>query len=66
MNINELRQAQADYFVEETIERRKDLHTIRARFTRDFSVKQITEMSIDDYIIGKNIKTTFCYRIERL
>lgn len=63
MNLHDLRQAQASFSVADAIEGRKQLNKLRAAFVKEFSIKHIAEMKIDDYVEGKN-KQSFCYRIE--
>lgn len=64
MNLHDLRQAQASFSVAEAIEGRKQLNKLRAAFVKEFSLKHIAEMKIDEYVIGKG-NETFCYRLER-
>ena len=64
MNLHDFRQAQANSSVTDAIEGRKQLNKLRAEFVKDFSLKHIAEMKIDEYVIGKG-NETFCYRIER-
>lgn len=64
MNLHDLRQAQASFSVADTIEGRKQLNKLRAAFVKDFSLKRIAEMKIDEYVIGKG-NETFCYKLER-
>jgi hypothetical protein len=65
--IEELRELQAD-FEPSRIELKaelKKLDALRARFVRDFPREQIPNLTLDDYVQGKQDKTTFCYRLER-
>lgn len=64
MNLHDLRQAQASFSVADAIESRKQLNKLRIAFVKEFSLKHIAEMKIDDYVEGKG-KQSFCYRIER-
>jgi hypothetical protein len=64
MNLHDLRQAQASFSVADAIEGRKKLNKLRAAFVKDFSLKHIAEMKIDEYVIGKG-NETFCYKLER-
>ncbi len=64
MNIHDLRQAQVGFSVSVAIEGRKQLNKLRTEFIKDFSLKHIAEMKIDEYVIGKG-NQTFCYRLER-
>ena len=59
MNLHDLRQAQASFSVADAIEGRKQLNKLRAAFVKEFSIKHIAEMKIDDYVEGKN-KQSFC------
>jgi hypothetical protein len=51
------RQKDALHFIE--------LENIQIKFVKDFPIKVIEKLEIDDYIIGKNSHSSFCYRIER-
>ena len=64
MNLHDLRQAQSSFSVVDAIEGRKQLNKLRAAFVKEFSLKHIDEMKIDEYVIGRG-NETFCYRIER-
>ena len=66
MGIDELRHLQFEF--EKT---RKDVTAylkpiikLRDRFVSDYTSDRIKELDIDDFIIGKGSKTSFCYRIE--
>ena len=37
---------------------------LRRSFVRDFPVSKISGLEIDDYVIGKQSKDSFCYRVE--
>lgn len=41
-----------------------NLEVLRKNFTKSFSKEKIKRMSLNEYIIGKQTKTSFCYRIE--
>lgn len=41
------------------------LHEIQSQFVADFSTDTIQGLTLDDYIIGKQSTTSFCYRLER-
>jgi len=64
MNLLDLRQAQASFSVADAIESRKQLNKLRIAFVKNFSLKHIAEMKIDEYAIGKG-NHTFCYRLEQ-
>lgn len=65
MNYTELQDAIARFSIEDTLKGRKPLYTIRNQFVKDFSRSRIENMTIDDYVEGKNRKDTFCYILER-
>jgi hypothetical protein len=65
--IEELREFQADF---ESVRikgkaRHKALDALRKRFTTDFPPARIRNLTLDEYVQGKQDKTTFCYRLER-
>lgn len=37
----------------------------REAFVNHFTIERIPKMTLDEYVIGKGLKTSFCYRIER-
>lgn len=41
------------------------LNEIQSQFVADFSIDTIQDLTLDDYIIGKQSTTSFCYRLER-
>ncbi len=43
----------------------KGLNDIQSDFVSDFSIDAIKSLAIDDYVIGKNSSSSFCYRLER-
>lgn len=43
---------------------RDDLEVLRLAFIRDYSIDNIRNMPIDDFIVGKRNKSSFCYRLE--
>lgn len=51
------RQLEADDFTH--------LDNLQNMFVSDFSVERIRRLKIDEYVIGKGSKTSFCYRLER-
>ena len=65
MNYTELQDAIARYSVEESLKERKPLYAVRNKFVKDFSKARIERMTIDEYVIGKSRKDTFCYIIEQ-
>lgn len=65
MNYTELQDAIARYSVEDNLKERKPLYAVRNKFVKDFSRARIERMAIDEYVIGKSRKDTFCYIIEQ-
>ena len=66
MNITELRELQTDF---EQI--RKDLNSgymriekLRRKFVKDYPIERILNLELDEYVVGKDDKSTFCNRIE--
>ena len=66
MNNTELRELQTEF---EQI--RKDLNSgyksiekLRIKFVKDYSVERILSLELDEYVVGKDDKSTFCNRIE--
>lgn len=43
----------------------KRLHKLREKFVRSFDSERINTLTIDEYIVGKNSKSSFCYIIEQ-
>lgn len=46
-------------------EKYKQFEQLRKSFVKDFPLALIKDLSIDDYVIGKASKDSFCFRIER-
>lgn len=42
----------------------KEINHLRKKFVKDYSVKHILSLNIDEYIVGKSDTTSFCNRIE--
>ena len=43
-----------------------ELERLRKKFVKDYSVRNLEQLHIDDYVIGKGAENrSFCYRIER-
>lgn len=51
----------SEFFIEENY---KEIETLRRNFVSDYSPKAIMNMEIDEYIVGKGDKNTFCSRLE--
>jgi hypothetical protein len=66
MNISELRELQAKF--ENTRinnkEHYKEMELMRSKFVKKFKIPAILDLSIDEYIVGKGSKDSFCYWIE--
>ncbi|MDE5830713.1 MAG: Fe-S cluster assembly protein HesB, partial [Clostridia bacterium] len=64
MNRKELADAIHSFDIKTYNKRIKPYEDIRKKFVKQFSVRNIPEMSLDEYIIGKQSKTSFCYILE--
>ena len=51
------RQRDIEYF--------KRLEALQLDFVNDFTTKRIKNLSIDEYVEGKESRSSFCYRLER-
>ncbi|WP_206458259.1 hypothetical protein [Anaerovorax sp. IOR16] len=45
-------------------QKREELEEKRLSFTKDYSIEKLRHMSLDEYVVGKQDKTSFCYRLE--
>lgn len=50
---------------EQLKEELQDLKKLQKKFVDDFTINKIKNLEIDDYVIGRNTHTSFCYRLER-
>lgn len=65
MNSRDLQRAK-ETFRYVTIEKTQQEHyRKREAFVNHFTIENISKMTLDQYIIGKGFKSSFCYRIER-
>jgi len=66
MNLHDLREAQANFTkrIDDVLEERKHLYKLRTAFANQFSAKALSNLKVEDYVIGKG-EHTFCYKIER-
>lgn len=66
MNLHDLREAQANFAkrIDDVLEERKHLYKLRTVFAKQFSTKALSNLKVEDYVIGKG-EHTFCYKIER-
>lgn len=65
MNYQELQEAKQTFRFYTLEKDYKKVYKAREDFVRRFSPKKINSMSIEEYVIGKQSKTSFCYLIER-
>ncbi len=66
MSLHDLREAQANFTkrIDDVLEERKHLYKLRTAFANQFSAKALSNLKVEDYVIGKG-EHTFCYKIER-
>ncbi|WP_417560743.1 hypothetical protein [Marinomonas sp.] len=69
MKISELREHQAFFNYKEYVNSKeskesKELLKLRKRFVKDYPIEKIRSLSLDEYVVGKGLKSSFCYRIE--
>ena len=64
MNIHDLRQAQQRFDFSEFKKSRKHFYKLREDFIKDYSINNLYELPLDNYVIGKG-SHSFCYRLER-
>ena len=65
MNYQELQEAKQTFRLHALEKEYKPLFKAREDFVRRFSPSKISSMKIDDYVQGKQSKTSFCYILER-
>ena len=65
MNYQELQEAKQTFRIHTLEKEYKTVYKAREDFVRRFSPRKINTMSIEEYVIGKQSKTSFCYLIER-
>ena len=65
MNYQELQEAKQTFRIHTLEKEYKSLFKIRDEFVRKYNTAKIAAMSIDEYVQGKQSKTSFCYIIER-
>jgi len=64
MNYQELQEAKQTFRLHALEKEMKPIYNARNKFVRRFSPAKISSMAIDDYVEGKQSKTSFCYGIE--
>ena len=65
MNYQELQEAKETFKLHSIEKERRSLYKERDRFVKQFTRKRILSMTLDEYVVGKESKTSFCYQIER-
>lgn len=65
MNYQELQKAKQTFRIHSLEKDNKNVYKAREDFVRRFTPKKINAMTIEEYVIGKQSKTSFCYLIER-
>ena len=65
MNYQELQEAKQTFRLHALEKEMKPLFKAREDFVRTFNPKKIASMTIDEYVQGKQSKTSFCYILER-
>jgi len=54
------------YLIDENKDRWEDAEKLRIQFTKDYSKRRISNLTLDEYVIGKGAQNrSFCYLIER-
>lgn len=64
MNYQELKEAKQSFRIHSLEKDYKVLYRIRDEFVRKFNLEKIATMNIDEYVEGKQSKTSFCYILE--
>ncbi len=65
MNYQELQEAKQTFRIYTLEKDYKTVNKARKDFVRRFNPNKINSMTIEEYVIGKQSKTSFCYLIER-
>lgn len=65
MNYLELQKAKETYRYVSIEKERQEYYRAREAFVEVFTIKRIAKMTLDEYVIGRGDKSSFCYRIER-
>ena len=63
MNIKNLKQCVKEFLAQD-INDYSTIESTRDSFAKDYNEKNILNLDIDDYVIGKGNNTTFCYKLE--
>ena len=70
MDLEELRNLQAMFMsnselYDKHLKKHSDLEDLRYEFIKKYNRENILDLSLEEYVIGKNSKDSFCYWIER-
>lgn len=65
MNYQELQEAKQTFRLYTLEKKHKPFFKAREDFVKKFTPGKIASMKIDDYVIGRQSKTSFCYELER-
>lgn len=65
MNYQELQEAKQTFRIHTLEKEYKSLFKIRDEFVHKYNPSKIASMTIDEYVQGKQSKTSFCYILER-
>ena len=65
MNYQELQEAKQTFRLHALEKEYKPLYKAREDFVKKFTPAKIASMKIDEYVQGKQSKTSFCYVLER-
>ena len=65
MNYQELQEAKQTFRLHALEKEYKPLYKAREDFVKKFTPAKIASMEIDEYVQGKQSKTSFCYVLER-
>lgn len=65
MNYTDFQRAKETFRYYSIEKERQEYYRARESFVEYFTLKRIAKMSLDEYVIGKGDKSSFCYRIER-
>jgi hypothetical protein len=67
MNLTSLREKQAEYLEKIKPDLDKDFHKLenkRQKFIKLFPIKKLSEITLDEYVVGGGRKNSFCYWLE--
>ena len=66
MKITELRELQTEFEPKRKniLSEFKNIEVLRKKFVKDYSVNKIINLKLDEYVVGKDDKSSFCNRLE--